>query len=150
MVKSGSRRRTRKVAAGVLDRLAAQEGAESRSRKRSTRKVSAQILDTLRDHTNSVPSAAEAPTRTPGYGIVKRRRVRSEAAPKQSATEEHARILPPSPPDTGPTHDVDLRPAVDLAPPPLRVEPDTNPEMMIGGGAAGRPAGTCRDGRGGE
>ncbi len=134
MAKSGSRRRTRKVAAGVLDRLAAHEGAESRSRKKSTRKVSAQILDTLRDNTQAVPSTPQIATRAPGYGIVKRRRVRSDEAQPKTSTQEHARLRPPVPPDTG-SGLGELRRAVDLDPPPLRLEPDTNPEMMIGGGA---------------
>lgn len=132
MVNSGSRRRTRKVAGEVLDRLAAQEGAESRSRKRATRKVSAQLLSTLRDHGNGVPSASAAPQRAPGYGIVKKRRARSAPAKPHPTTQEHARILPPSPPETGPTAaEVNLRPAVDLDPPPLRAEAGTDPEFEI-------------------
>ena len=128
MVNSGSRKRTRRVSADVLDRLAAGEGAESRSRKRTTRKVSAGILDTLRDHTNTAPSAPQAPARTPGYGIMRRARV---TAPEET-NQEHARLRAPSPPDTGPTPGVDLRRAVDLDPPPLR-DPDTNPEHHIFG-----------------
>ena len=133
MVNSGSRKRTRKVCADVLDRLASREGADSRARKQSTRKVSAHLLDTLRDHTNVVPSAPQTAARTPGYGIIRRARTN---ATHVGSTQEHGRLTPPSPPDTGPTPGVDLRRAVDLAPPPLR-EPGTDPCFVIGPHGAG-------------